>query len=419
MPLPRTHGARGVLLSGALAACVLAIGAPSALADVDVSASPSGGLVIDGQEERIHVLDVTLSAHVPPVGLGASPELQWRVVAGVNPVAEYRPGANCQFVASSPTVIFCAGGQLSNGARRARIDLGDAGDTLDLSTTTFSFRSEVSLGGGQDLFIGNKGEERVDGGGGRDRLNGGGGDDVLLGDGSNPTQGEAFGYRDNLDGGPGADRLKGGIGGDTLSGGPSGTDADPDLLIGGPGIDRLDYNQRDRGVSVRQDDRPNDGEPGEGDDVRTIENIEGTPFADHLEAEFNTTFSPAQIRGKGGNDVVIGGVGDDILHGGTVFGDPAGPRGGNDDIRATAAGHGGPGDDRLLGDAAAFGDHLRDTLFGGSGSDEINANDNSPDVITCDLRERGDTGLPGTDDVVRFNNGDLIEDRDACERTSG
>jgi hypothetical protein len=118
----------------------------------------------------------------------------------------------------------------------------------------------------------------------RDSLYGRGGDDVLLANAGD----------DELDGGPGADKLS-----------------------GGPGRDAVSY--AGAAVDVTLDNAPNDGVPGEGDNVLLdTEDVYGTEAQDAIigNGMANT------LDGNGGDDQIVGGPGADGLFGGE----------GNDDI---------------------------------------------------------------------------------------
>lgn len=180
--------------------------------------------------------------------------------------------------------------------------------------------------------------------GGNDTLVGGSGDDVLQGgDGD-----------DSLAGGAGNDTENGGPGDDTFDEGaaPSGAD----IFIGGGGLDTVSYAGRSAALTVTVGSWADDGQAGEGDDVR------------------------ADIS------VVVGGSGDDSLScagtvGCTLRGGP-----GNDTLRGST------GADALLGEA---GDDLLhpgpgdDTVNGGPGTDTVDYHDASS-FVTVTL------GTPGT-----------------------
>lgn len=103
----------------------------------------------------------------------------------------------------------------------------------------------------------------IDGGGDNDVLRGGDGDDILIG---GEGRDRLFGRdgQDTLQGDAGADRVDGGRGDDLLQGGLG-----PDVIIGRGGTDTVLYVGRTGAVSVTLDDRADDGEAGEGDNVRS------------------------------------------------------------------------------------------------------------------------------------------------------
>jgi Ca2+-binding RTX toxin-like protein len=203
----------------------------------------------------------------------------------------------------------------------------------------------VDLGSGDDKFNGGPGGEAVSGGPGNDELTGAGGDDAFDGGDGN----------DKLIGDAGRDALVGGAGDDFFDGdhfnGISG-----DLIDGGPGMDRAEgwadpsVEAEHPPISITLNGVADDGRPGEGDDVRSIEritsNVSGTLVLgdepDIVEMWANIDGGPSTIRTNGGNDVVTGGSRDETIDGG-------------------------PGDDRLEG---GFGN---DTIAGGPGRDVINA----------------------------------------------
>jgi hypothetical protein len=113
---------------------------------------------------------------------------------------------------------------------------------------------------------------------------------------------------DEIYGRAGDDRIGGGGGNDDLDGGPGADD-----MHGGPGNDAASYPPTGTGVDVTLDDRPNDGAPGEGDNVHSdVEAVYGGNGDDHLvgDAAANT------LDGGGGEDTIVGGHGLDGLYGG-------------------------------------------------------------------------------------------------------
>ena len=188
-------------------------------------------------------------------------------------------------------------------------------------------------GSGNDVLRGTvRGSDRLNGGSGQDQLYSGRGD-VL----------EDLGYgSDRLNGGGGQDQLYGGRGDDTLTDGDrdgavGDAAAGPDTLDGGGGAyDTLSYAQRTKGVRVRAGVSTDAGEPGEHDNIRGIEHIEGGAGDDRL-------------LGDRRDNWLTGGAGNDLLAG----------RGGSDELDA------GDGRDRL---PAGRGN---DALYGGAGNDAL------------------------------------------------
>ena len=124
--------------------------------------------------------------------------------------------------------------------------------------------------------------------------------------------------KDTVDGGGGPDTLSGGAGEDTLSGG-AGNDSlspgtGPDIVEGQGDVDTVIYNRGDdEDVRVSLfDNVANDGELGEGDNVKSdVENIKGGDGDDTLTG----SAGPNSIYGGDGHDTLYGGGGQDFLSG--------------------------------------------------------------------------------------------------------
>lgn len=210
----------------------------------------------------------------------------------------------------------------------------------------------IDAGSGSDTLFGGAGNDTLEGGTGNDKLVGGSGSDKLLGDSGAD---ELFGNsgNDRIDGGEGRDTLVGGLGNDTLVGG-SGSDTfgwrplatttlqqiidyvrkngtGNDRLIGGSGddlfiadagadfidgqsgtSDGLSYIASTAGVRVAVNGGTGVGGFAQGDLVRNIERLLGSPFADILAAGNRDNIS---LGGEGGNDTLVGGSGRNNLNG--------------------------------------------------------------------------------------------------------
>jgi hypothetical protein len=165
---------------------------------------------------------------------------------------------------------------------QARADLGDLDDRLSVPTTfsqPYAFYLSVTANGGpgDDRLAGGRRSDVFDGGGGRDVIAAGDGGDILS-DG-------------DRDGAPG-DRSPG-----------------PDRLDGGPGFDRVTYEQRRRSVRVDLADDTPDGARDERDRLRGIEYLTGGAGDDQLAGDRADNV----LDGGPGLNRLTGRAGDDAL----------------------------------------------------------------------------------------------------------
>jgi Ca2+-binding RTX toxin-like protein len=110
---------------------------------------------------------------------------------------------------------------------------------------------------------------------------------------------------DHLAAGSGPETLAGGPGNDLMTGGPS-----ADSMSGGPGTDTADYQSTPFPVTVTLDGQPNDGPPGQGDNVQPdVENVGGGSGDD----TFTGSDSGNAMTTGGGQDYADGGAGPDAL----------------------------------------------------------------------------------------------------------
>ena len=261
-------------------------------------------------------------------------------------------------------------------------------------------------GAGQDTLSGSSGDDLLSGGAGDDQLEGGNDDDLLLGGTG----------ADTLNGGSGNDTLIGGVGDDTLKGGYG-----DDVFVFGTGAGHDIINQYDPSVASSYTDtlRFDDGiglndlrlvkdgnnlivELAGSDDRVTFTNWFASPVyqIDRFEFADGTLYSSAELltalpvitdltdqtegmtaTGYAGEDLLLGGSGNDTLNGSS----------GNDTLI------GGAGADTLNGDNDA------DLLIGGSGADTLNGG-NGDDILIGGV---GDDTLNGGygDDVYVFGTG--------------
>lgn len=323
--------------------------------------------------------------------------------------------------AASPTTVWIEDGTLRIAAPRGQNNdlvilprTGPAGALVDVTDQANLLAAQfpcVTTNQGHgvtckaDLILG----LRVDTGDGNDRISNGLG--VLgLGTGraatilAGPGDDTVFDVHGNtrIDAGEGADTVTAGLG--------------SDLVIGGPGIDVMNYSDHSAAVTVKLDNVGTDGVNQEFDDIRSdVENLAGTFLSDVLigSAANNTLYGGGGndiLRGEGGNDRLQGGAGDDGVDGGpgtdvmsyedhgsrvvVTLNHPScdGSPGidcdnvaasvenliggsGNDDLVGTDAANyirGGPGDDFLNGlggNDQLHGDGGNDSVIGGSGTD--------------------------------------------------
>jgi Ca2+-binding RTX toxin-like protein len=266
-----------------------------------------------------------------------------------------------------------------------RIEGSDAKDSLGIfsaSSVPDSMPITIDGKGGDDAI-----KDAYDGEAGRTLLGGAGNDAI-----------EGYGGPDVLDGGDGNDTVDGGIGNDEVHGG-AGDDVlwgdhykspGADLLDGGPGTDQIDEWTIPSGdthpqPTVTLDGIADDGRPGEGDNVLSVEKLTfhvnatfvGTDAAETVDV-LNVDEGASNLDGGGGNDVlkaydlndvVNGGAGDDAVEGGL----------GNDTVT------GGPGKDMIMGDSSAAHCSYLGSCKIPFGNDTIHAQDGEADQVDCGI----------------------------------
>ena len=311
--------------------------------------------------------------------------------------------------------------------------------------------NDLILGeGGHDTLIGGLGNDNlqgglhddfIDAGGGNDAMNGGAGDDILRGGLGLDTYADGGGQdvadfsdrtaplritldaiandgeineRENIPGtvegvlgGSGPDTITGGAGGNFISGaggndllrGEAGNDTimpgqGRDTMFGGLGNDVADYSDHTRSVRADIDNVADDGESGEGDNIRNdFEGIIGGSGNDTLTGT-DPVEDPDTGLMVGGNNYLEGGDGHDILNG----------LGGNDTIRP------GLGRDDINGgdgrDVADYGD--REAAVTISRDDVANdGEENEQDNVHSDME--GYVGGTSDDTIIGTPGDDYLD----------
>jgi Ca2+-binding RTX toxin-like protein len=264
---------------------------------------------------------------------------------------------------------------------------GNGADTINGGNGNDTFKSAASLADGNDTFVGGAGTDKADysartanltfvmdgmttgGEGAEADTIGADVEDFVGGTGNDTITGNALG-----------NHIQGGAGNDLISGGPAGNcattvpiDADVldgeagndtfnegaaadcgDVLNGGAGTDRADYQARLVGasLSISLDGTANDGDPAA---------VSGAGEKDNVKADVEI------VLGGIGNDTIIGSANNDELHGGP----------GNDTIS------GGAGNDTLSGDSG------NDTLNGEAGDDTFDESGLDPEYGNGSTEAKG------------------------------
>jgi Ca2+-binding RTX toxin-like protein len=258
---------------------------------------------------------------------------------------------------------------ISGGAGADRLDGGEGIDTLSYADSrmgvTVNLAESEAWGGDAGTITSMDrifGFENVTGTAQADSITGDDNQNALTGGRGN----------DQLIGRAGADRLSGDDGNDILDGGLGN-----DVINGGAGTDTASYQNAASGVTITLRTQNQSGGEAEGDQLISIENVEGSDFNDSLIGNDAANI----LTGRAGDDILEGGLGADRLDGGD----------GNDTVtyrNATAgvvvtmtAGTGGEAaGDTLVNienlEGSAFADELTgnsraNILTGGSGHDRL------------------------------------------------
>ena len=256
---------------------------------------------------------------------------------------------------------------------------------LDLDVGTDSFVNQNFVADVFEADFGQAGNKTITSGPGRDFIETGTGNDVVdLGAGQFNTAATGDG-NDTITGGPGEDDAEPGMGDDVANtlGGRDDIDDEnsfpngADTLDGGDGgADEIDYdNEGVTGVTITSNGQPDDGHPGEGDNVLNMEELNGTDNADVIAG----SDALEDINAAGGNDVVSGGGGDDEIGHGE----------GDDTV------DGGEGADLVESSST---DDGADQLAGGGGAGDHIEYCCGIDPVTINQNGQPDDGHPGEGD---------------------
>jgi hypothetical protein len=373
------------LLLPACAAAALAAAVPGAAHAATITVDGAGTYTYTGAPGEINNISVQGSEDGSVTFNGPEAVLVTSAPAGCTPSPLY-----------GMSVVTCA------GPKAIVVNAADGDENLNISSTAPA-GVPVTVDGGagsdwingdaaNDTLVGGPGNDKLDGGRGDDTLDGGDGDDILLGK-------------------AGADRLLGGAGDDEVEP-DSSEEPSADFVDGGPGTDRLEsdygsksYNPPVTALSITPDAGADDGRPGEGDDLRSIERFtlhHGTRFVGTDAGEYvkeHQILASGDLAGNGGNDELIGADGTDKIDGGA--GDDRLDGGFGDDTLI-----GGPGKDIISGDRAG-GDCGPIWCKYPYGNDAIDARDGEMDSVTCGagadtvLADAGDVVAPDCETVTR------------------
>jgi hypothetical protein len=254
---------------------------------------------------------------------------------------------------------------------------------LDLNNGTDSFTNQNLVVAVSESDGGATGNKTVSSGPGDDfTINTGTGDDIVdLGAGDNEVETNAG--NDIVTGGPGEDDVDTGTGNDVVNTGAGRDDIDEedsandgaDLLDGGAGpADEIDYDGNN-GVTIKINGQPDDGHPGEGDNLLGFEELNGTGGADVIAG----SDAGDNIGAGDGNDAISAGGGDDLISQGD----------GDDSV------DGGEGGDVVFAGSEADG---ADVLAGGGGlGDEVDYCCGI-DPVTINQNGQADDGRAGEGD---------------------
>jgi hypothetical protein len=214
------------------------------------------------------------------------------------------PGDDDLVVAGPPSQLQGdAGADLLDARLAPGSAISYADHTVGVTVRLNGLADDGSTGEGDNVLgslgsiQGGSGDDTLESGADAASLAGGAGNDTLVGS----PEGES------LLGQEGDDDIAAGGGNDSLGGGEG-----ADLLSGGPGHDEASYAGAVTPLRLSIGDGPNDGAPGEGDDIQAdVEDLIGGPRADVMVGSAGSN----RLVGLGGADRMFGGDGSDALLG--------------------------------------------------------------------------------------------------------
>ncbi|GIF24853.1 Ca2+-binding RTX toxin-like protein [Actinoplanes tereljensis] len=331
-----------LLLSAATTVAVTAVAGPASAA--------SYGWVTAGASTISFTADYKVKNKVVITRSGRTVTIDDRVAV--------KPGKNCKQVKGDKTRVRCT---TTKTPAKVFVKVYDRDDSVvnntDLKLEAYGGPGNDTLVGGpkadvlhgedlcdtsagNDKIYGNGGNDLIYAGDGSDYVNAGDGNDMVLGDSDCVTEPDRAGndvirggngnddlFADNgndqlygdagndfLRGWYGADRIEGGAGNDQLHGDPDDRKVYPDVLLGGPGQDLVEYQLYKKPLTVSLNGvSRDDGVAGEYDTVGAdVELLNGGAGNDRLIGNASAN----EINGFNGNDAILGGPGNDSLYGG-------------------------------------------------------------------------------------------------------
>jgi subtilisin family serine protease len=425
------------------------------------AASPGGASVVDasvsGSTYRIKDARVNLTAGAGCTSLSAR-EVSCPV-AGVTAAAFTMGDLNDGLTSSLSIPVSFDGGDgvdyASTGDGADTLTGGNGADWLAGGAGT----DTINGGAGDDWIRGNDGADAIQAGGDDDNFAGGPGNDTISAGAGNDYQdfsdedGDDVIYGDagvdTLQAGDGYDRVYGGDDGDSVHTGPGtgneiadggagddtliNTTSQTQQFVGGPGIDRVDYEYPidGQGRSVELGTSTGNGNVGENDAVGgDIESVLGSRESDDLRSgstaatllgndgddSLSAGTGATVMEGQGGHDSLVDGPGNDTLVGGDGEDELWGSLGGTDSVDGGADNdlvYDGPGNDTyVLGTGndsiSLFSNGGSDVVAGGDGTDVVNYSNISAGV-TVSLDGVLNDGVTGV--TAQFDNiGTDVED---------